>query len=345
MGNATFLLFITVLLPLQLFASYTFSPTQISLVDNTPNCATINCLVSIGGTSAEVKAGYDGTIYGLAAAGVLYTYTPANGWVEAPTALQTANGQIITHISVASSSQVLVLNSNNFPFVLNAAGTAWTALTQRAFYTAEIGADGTACGIGLQLSTWYCYDASTLTWAGQPGAPPQNLAIASAASIWGVNSSGALCQWSGTAWIALSPAPAFTPATTIDALSVMGENGLAVIDSIWGIHVSTTAGQTWSTITGTATGITGGGAALFTLAGQEAQPGIAGYATYHVNLVVPSISVTQSGTYNCNPPPPLETCPASTQHTLMVNTSFGGVGACMGRRELQPPLLALGKTS
>ena len=49
-------------------------------------------------------------------------------------------------------------------------------------------------------------------------------------------------------------------------------------------------------------------------------------APYHVNLVVPSLTVVGSGSYECPP----NGCPANSYHTLYAMTSFGGAGGAHG---------------
>ena len=123
-------------------ASYNWTPT-LGLADNTAWCATNNCLTSIAGITVETKAGIDGTIYGLNSAHQLFTYAPNAGWVLVPSALQSAGGYPLMHISVGSASQVLALNASTGSnvYVLNSAGTAWQLLGGW-LSMAEIGADG-----------------------------------------------------------------------------------------------------------------------------------------------------------------------------------------------------------
>lgn len=179
MRNAHHLLLATLLLPLPLLAQDpNYRTTNISgqMSDNTVWCATHNCLTPLGGTMSEIKAGYDGTLYGLNSAGALYTYTAASGWVEAPSALQTGGGNSLAHISVASASQVLALSSAASPannvFVLNSGGTAWTGLSQR-LSTAEIGADGSIWGTDSNALIWSYVSG---TWTDPPG-QLSNLAV------------------------------------------------------------------------------------------------------------------------------------------------------------------------
>src|ERR1700731_2865999 len=132
------------LLVTEAHASYSWS-YSFSLADNTPYCATINCLTSLGGNVTEIKAGIDGTIYGLNSNHVLYAYTEASGWVESAATLQTAGGQAILHISVGSASKVIAqtaITGANI-YVLNSAGTAWSSLSGGGICTdTEISADG-----------------------------------------------------------------------------------------------------------------------------------------------------------------------------------------------------------
>jgi hypothetical protein len=150
--------------------AFTWTPTP-TLIDNTNYCVNHNCLTPIGGSPAlalsEIKAGPDRTVYGLTGAHALYTYTQPTGWVLAPSALQTAGGNPITHISVGLASQVLALNNaTGNVYVLNSAGTAWAAVAGSPTLTvAEIAADG---------------------------------------SIWGMTSAGTIYNWNGSAWTQIS---------------------------------------------------------------------------------------------------------------------------------------------
>jgi virginiamycin B lyase len=234
------ILLVASLLPLQLLAqdpNYRTSVPTIQMSDNTVWCATNNCLTPLGGNMSEIKAGADGTMYGLGASGGLYTYTAVSGWVDAPSALQTAGGNSITHISVASASQVLALSSAASPannvFVLDPQGTSWTALSER-LSTAEIGADGSIWGIDSKAAIWSYIRGS---WTDPPG-QLSNVAVASAGSVWGVDSSGDLLLWNGNAFVAAAPVPSFTPSQAKDAIAVIGGgNFLAVLDTAGGIHV------------------------------------------------------------------------------------------------------------
>jgi len=154
------------------------------MTDNTVWCATNNCLTALGGTMAEIKAGYDGTLYGLTSTGALYTFTVAAGWVEAPSALQTAGGKSLAHISVANASEVMALSSAASPannvFVLDSGGTAWTELSRR-LSVAEIGADGSIWGMDSSNVIWSYVNG---VWTDPPG-QLSNLAVSSASEVMG----------------------------------------------------------------------------------------------------------------------------------------------------------------
>jgi len=307
-------------------AQYAWTPNM-SLADNTAWCATGNCLTSIGGTMAETKAGYDGTIYGLSASGVLSTYTPATGWVQAASGLQTAGGQPLMHISVSSQSEMLALSTaaspDNNVYVLNAADTAWQALAQPENFTrAEIGSDGEIWGINAKGANFY-WNLSTLTWTEtSSGQDVVTIAVASAENAWAISSyqGGLIYQWNPSVgdWGSISPAPGFVPSEANNALAAVGETNLAVLDTSGGIHISTNSGATWSTIAGTAKAITGAGVETFTLDSSG--------VSYHLNLLVPELTVTGTGSYQC----PAEGCPQGSYHTLKATAYFGGAGGNHG---------------
>lgn len=285
------LLFAVLLLSLPLFGQMSVTPT-LALADNTAWCATGNCLTPLpatSGTLTEIKAGYDGTIYVLDAA-VPYQLSAARVWTEVPTALQTAGGLPIIHVSVGVATQVLAQTAgDDNVYVHNAAGTAWSLLAGDGTCSdAEIGADGTI----------WCVNASNgiYSWAGGAwtgrGTGFCNLAIGNVNSVWATTCAGVLESWNGSAWVAASPAPSFTPSHAVDAIAAVGESSLAALDTSGGIHVFNSAGSgVWSTISGTASAIAGGGwVYLFTRDGGTA---------YHVNLVVPALTVAGSGSASC----------------------------------------------
>lgn len=271
-------------------ASYNWTPT-LGLADNTAWCATNNCLTSIAGITVETKAGIDGTIYGLNSAHQLFTYTANAGWVLAPSALQSAGGYPLMHISVGIASKVLALNTSTGSniYVLNSAGTAWQLLGGW-LSMAEIGADGTIWGINLENSTIYTWTGSA--WAA-PGGLLSNIAVGSSGNVWGVNPYNQIFLYVGgsAVWEQI-PVP-FTPSTAENAIAAAGDMGVAVLDTSGGIHVSTDEGNTWSTIEGTASSISGGGWAMFV----RGSSGV----SYHVNLVVPALTNTGADLGNARP--------------------------------------------
>ncbi len=300
------------------------------MIDNTTAyCGTHNCLTPIGGTLAlsEIKAGPDGTVYGLTSAHALYTYTQPTGWVLAPAALQSPGGGSITHISVESASQVLGLNNAAAPaanvYVLDSAGTAWAALTGApTLAVAEIGSDGSIWGL---TSGNVIYNFNGSVWT-QVSGTLSNLANAGMGNVWGVNPSGVIQQWNGTAFAALSPTPSFTPSQATDAIATAGGGGLAILDTSGGIHVSSNAGSTWKTVKGTATAIAGaGGASMFALNGS---------ASYHLNLLVQQLGVKATGNWACPftwvAGGPQIACNSSVTNTMTAIAKFGGAGGNHG---------------
>jgi hypothetical protein len=190
-------------LSLPLLGQYTYNYT-LSMADNTPYCAVINCLTSIAGVTAETKVGFDGTIYGLNSGHQLFTYTKAGGWFL-ESSLQTAGGYAINHISVGSTLDVLAINSAPYPnsnvYVLDAAGTGWRVLAGLWLLTAEIGADGTIFGITSGSQDTYWNGGGWITQTGTLS----NIAVSSSGNIWGVNLSGVLSSFNGLAFAALLP--------------------------------------------------------------------------------------------------------------------------------------------
>ncbi len=307
---------------------FTWTPTP-TLIDNTNYCVNHNCLTPIGGSPAlalsEIKAGPDRTVYGLTGAHALYTYTQPTGWVLAPSALQTAGGNPITHISVGLASQVLALNNaTGNVYVLNSAGTAWAAVAGSPTLTvAEIAADGSIWGM-TSAGTIYNWNGSAWT---QISGSLSNLANGGAGNVWGVDSSGVIQQWDGTsAFAPLSPAPNFTASHAENAIAAVGEGGLAIVDTTGKSHVSSDSGGTFKTIQGTVTAITGAGSAsMFALNGS---------ASYHVNLVILQIGVKAQGNWAC----PFTwagggaqiPCSSSVTNTMTAIAKFGGAGGAHG---------------
>ncbi len=216
----------------------------------------MNCRAPVGavtGGSAGTWAAPDGTLYSLNSAHILFAYTKETGWARSSPALQSAGGYPLMHVSVGSASQVLALStaappSNNL-YVLNSTGTAWRPLSAPIWLAlAEIGADGSIWGISAkQIYNW-----TGSAWTAVPG-HLDNLAVALSTMVWGVNSSGVLEKWNGTAWVARSPALPFPRSHAENAIHVdwMGGYGLerlALLDSGGGFHVSENAGQSWPTM-------------------------------------------------------------------------------------------------
>jgi hypothetical protein len=190
----------------------------------------------MGGPSlVEIKAGADGSVYGLTSNALLYTWTLAAGWVEAPSALQTAGGRSLSHISMASAGNVMALTgaASNNVFVLDSAGTGWTGLSGETLSQAEIGPDGSVWGMTAAGAIW-CYSSGS--WWGAPW-QLSNIAAFSAISVFGVNSSGQLMQWNGSALAAVTPAPNFTPSQARNALSAVSGSFLSILDTGGGIHL------------------------------------------------------------------------------------------------------------
>lgn len=311
---------------------FTWTPTM-SLVDNTPNCATINCLTGIG-SGYFLQAGSDGTIYGLKGA-VLYTYAPGGaGWVEAPAALQAAGGDSLTYISVANASNVLALSSASARnvFVLNATGTEWTRVGTATLTSAEIGPDGSIWGLNSvgRILTW-----GGTVWTSPPGYLSA-LANAGGGAVFGVTSAGVLEEWNGTAFAAFSPAPPFTLSTSVNSLAVM-EPYISALDSAGGIHISEQAGAagTWNTISGNASDITGAGPFTFVTilsGGGGIPPHPIEILNDHINMVAPQLSVSASGAKACPFVENIESinCNSSETHTLNATAVFGGLGGLHG---------------
>jgi hypothetical protein len=311
------------LLPLPLFGSYNWSPT-LSLADNTANCATFNCLTSIGGVATAIGAGADGTVYAANQAHILYSYNmTTRAWAQAPAALQIG----VTRISVASATQVAIVSDATFPnpnvYVLNAAGTGWTGpLGTWWCWAVSIARDGTlAClGESLNVFLWNGTSWPVLAGSGQVTIPMETVSVAGVNGIFAVDSSSRLWQWGGTAWSQMTVS-GFTPNSQVDTtpLVASGENLISMLDTNGGIHISENEGQSWTKIQGTATSIAGAGVTGFAL-------GASG-TVYHINAVVPALTGTGAGFWPC---PPADGCPAGSYHTLYAYASFGGKGGAHG---------------
>ena len=318
--NAAGLLF-AALLPSLPLVGQTLTPS-LALVDNTTWCATNNCLTPIPGTPStltEIKVGGDGTIYSLDGA-VPYTFA-AGAWSKVSSALQSAGGYPIIHLSVARASKVLAVNAAPSPtpnvYVLDSAGTAWQQLPTGWMSTAEIGSDGTVWGIGPS-PTYEAYSWNGSAWVDE-GLELSSLAVASAGEIMAVGAGGLLRGWSGN-WDTLSPG--FNPSKAIDGIALVGQS-LALLDLNGGIHISTNEGESWSTISGTASAITGGNPFLFTRNGNSA---------YHVNLTVPALTATGRIAAECFVATPQEGVPTKycANESIVAGAVFGGVGGAHG---------------
>ena len=217
------------------------------------------------------------------------------------------------HISVGSASHVLALNTAAYPnsnvYVLNA--TQWQPIGSGWLTFGEVGPDGSIWGVSG--STIYTYTGSWNPIAGSLN----NIAVGSA-SVWGVNSSNQLFKYVGGSAVWQGYAPPFTPSSAENAIATSGDMALTVLDTSGGIHVSTDAGGSWSTIKGTASSITGTAAYMFV----RDSSGV----SYHVNLMVPQLRNSGTGAWSCPP----QGCPAGSYHTVYATAYFGGQGGAHG---------------
>lgn len=313
-------------------AQYTWTPTM-QLVDNTTWCESNNCLVSIGGNLAEVKASFDGTVYGLTSTGVLQQWTQAGGWVNAPSSLQSPGGNKITHISVGSATEVLALTNAPYPDanIYTLVSGAWQPPSTDPtiagnLTTAEIAADGSMYAIGGGPYCCEIYGWSSGTGGGwvQAGTGTfQNLTNAGGGVVWAVGSDGYLQEWTGGASWTQITGIGFSPSPAIDALAAVGDS-VAAIGTHGGIQVSYNGGSSFSLLDGTACGVSGGDPFLFVR-------GCNG-AAYHLNLLVPSLTATATGSYAtwCSGTSGTEHICSEAVHTLSANAHFGGVGGAHG---------------
>jgi hypothetical protein len=317
-------LFVVLLLSLPLFGQYVNTLTA-GWTDNTPNCTSINCLTPISGIVAEIKAGADGTIWGLTSGKVLWKHPASNGgWTQLASGLQTAGGASIVHISVGSAKHILALTSasSNNVYTLNSAGNGWTVLPGNGHCTtdAEIGVDGDIwCLVGTQI-----FHFSGSVWNGIAGGLSV-IAVGSAQQVWGVNSSGSLYTWAGTAWTTVAT-PGFTPAHSLNALGVGSDIGpaLAIMDVSGTVHFSPYGGAgPWYTISGLVSSLgMGGGAYLFEV-NSAGTP-------YHVNTLIPNVANAVSGNGLGFCPVDPQGCPPGSYHTATIVAAFGGRGGKHG---------------
>jgi len=344
MRHALHLLLFTCLLSLPLFGqntipgfeySYDWNPGTVSMVDHSPWCATHSCLTSISTTMGEISASGDGTVYGLkgqslCCAQTLYSYTAAKGWLPAPSGLQNPGGGSYSfmHTSTGSASQVLALTSNPYTngatnvYTLNSAGTGWDAQTGNWLTNAKIAADGTIVGTGNDGDVYIRIGCVAIgecgPWKLLSYGSPANFAVGDGQHIWGVTNAGVLERWSGTAWVAVSPAPPFTPSNQLNGITGWGPQIYAVDVNNGSIHLSGD-GKSWETIQGFANTITGGSYLAF-VQYTELVSGVRTTTTYHINQLVPQISLSANGSASCAYP---ADC-AGMVHTLTANVTWGG---------------------
>jgi len=175
---------------------------------NCASCPITGVTTNFGGQATSIT--YAANSSGLGAGSYGRVYGIASAWVQAAANLQKPGGLSIVHISVGSQSQVMALSSAASPtsnvYVLDAAGTGWTALSAwLSPNAAEIGSDGTVWGMNSGGTGWAYING---TWAAGGGALA-NITVASASNAWGVTSGGTLELWNGTQFAALSPTPPF----------------------------------------------------------------------------------------------------------------------------------------
>lgn len=301
------------------------------MVDNTTWCERNNCLTSIGGDLAEVKAAADGTVYGLTSAGVLQQWTQSGGWVNAPSSLQSPGGNKITHISVGSATEVLALTNAPYPDenIYTLVSGAWQPPSTDPtlagnLTTAEIAADGSMFAIGGGPYCCQIYQWNNGGWEQVGTGTFQNLANAGGGIAWAVATDGYLEEYKGCCSWTQVTTTGFTPSPAIDALAAVGSGSIAAVGIHGGIQVSYNGGSTFSLLDGTVCSISGGDPFLFVR-------GCNG-TTYHVNLLVPQITSAATGSYAtwCSATPGNKEVCSEAVHTLKSHAYFGGVGGANG---------------
>lgn len=123
------------------------------------------------------------------------------------------------------------------------------------------------------------------------GAALANIAVAGGTQVMGVNSSNQLMFWNGTGFVSM--ALPFNPSQALNSVAMVGEDAISALDTSGGIHFSMNGGNTWAAIPGTAASITGASPYMFVNSSTG--------TSYHVNLLVPSLTVNYAGTFVCNP--------------------------------------------
>jgi hypothetical protein len=136
------------------------------------------------------------------------------------------------HISVASASQVLALNTAAYPnynvYVLNSTQTAWQSIPGW-LSLGEIGPDGSIWGIsGSTIYTW-----TGSGWNVVQGSL-NSITVGSTVTVWGMNSSHQLFNYVGGSAVWKGYAPPFTPSSAENGIAAGGDMALAVHDTSGG---------------------------------------------------------------------------------------------------------------
>ena len=144
--------------------------------------------IQIPGSLASVSSASDGTVWGVDGSGVPQQYLGANGWQPQPCA------STMKQVSVGSASLVFGIDTGGQAYEYTTIG-GWQAIATSqplVFGDLGCGSDGTVMGVDTAGSIYMYY--GPLGWQSVAGAL-QQIAVGSAADVWGIDPSGDAIQF------------------------------------------------------------------------------------------------------------------------------------------------------
>ena len=341
------------LLSLPMFGQYVGTANP-STYDNLTYCATSACFNRMGTITGFtfLTASEDGVVVG-GYLGKVYEWQPGSGqnWLEIPGWETVPNGSQIRTIRFSQQPSATTgipyavgltnESSNNvYELVFNGTRTVWQSLPGNGDCATDVGITYNGdiwCLAGAYSGSKSIFHWSAGTWT-QVGGALDNLSVNGSdlhTFACGVNAGNQLFVYSksGT-WVQLTGL-GFTPSAATGAIScgdiegTDGANGtitqsFTVLDTSGGVHMSRDFGQTWNTVDGSASVVTGPEADQTYVLGAG--------VPFHYGGVMSAVTETTSGTY---------TCPGCTgeqiNHYAVANATFPhGLGTGTQQSEYFP---------
>jgi len=152
-----------------------------------------SALTPIAGSLTDVSASADGTIWGVASAGQVFSYLGGSlGWQSVP-----GGSAPVTAVSVGNSGNIWATDGSGNAYIY-ISGSGFTQLGSLASVSAT--SDGGAWGLNAQGAPQQ-FNAATKSWQAANPAGPEPFAALSAGTsgwVWALGNSGKVYQWDGT---------------------------------------------------------------------------------------------------------------------------------------------------